>query len=209
MAEQAIAEKKAPEIKLFGRWECKAETTDRGLIGYINVAPVVVPRKSHGRHAARQFYKNNVSIVERLMNHMFVPGHRGKRHKYTSGLCSGTSLTNYGNVKKAFAIVEERTKKSPLEVLVRAIENAALREEVSSYQIGSIIARKAVVTSPQRRVDLALRFLVQGAFRRTHGTKKTMSQALADEILAAYSNSKDSFAIQERERLEREAEGAR
>ena len=197
------------EIKLFDKWTCNAEIKDLGLKGYINVAPVVVPRKSHGRHSRQQFYKNDVPIVERIMNHMFVPGHRGKRHKYTSGLCSGASFTNYENMKAALTIVEEKSKKNPIEVLVKAIENAAPREEVSSYQIGSIIARKAVVSAPQRRVDLAIRFIVQGAFRKTHGTKKKMPQALADEIIAASNNSKDSFSVQERDRLEKEAEGAR
>lgn len=209
MTEQAVTEKKVQEIKFFNRWTGNIDVKDPGLIGYINTAPVLVPRKSHGRHAKQQFYKSGVNVVERLMNHLFVPGHRGKRHKYTSGPSSGASFTNYANVKKALEIIEQKTGKNPIEVLVRAVENAATREEVSSYQIGSIIARKAVVTSPQRRVDLALRFMVQGAFQRTHGAKRTVAQTLAEEILAAYNNSRDSYAIQERERLEREAEGAR
>ena len=112
-------------------------------------------------------------------------------------------------VKKAFTTIEEKTKKNPIEVLVRAIENAALTEEITSFQVGGIMARKAVISSPQRRVDLALRLIVQGAYQKSHG-KKGFSQTLAEEILAAYNHdSQNSLAVKERERIEREAAGAR
>ncbi|MCD6477591.1 MAG: 30S ribosomal protein S7 [Candidatus Aenigmarchaeota archaeon] len=196
-------------MKLYNRWSTNVEVNDPGLKNYINLKPVIVPRNSHGRHAKKKFYKSNMNIVERLMNHLFVPGHKGKRHKLTSGKCVGKSFNAYDTVKECFEIIEKKTKKNPVEVFVRALENAALREEVSSYQMGSIIARKAVVTSPQRRVDLALRYFVQGTYKRSFKSKRSLAQCLAEEILAAYNNSKDSNAIQEKERLEREAEGAR
>ena len=198
------------EIKLFNKWDVsKIEVKDPGLKNYINLKPVIVPRISHGRHSKKKFYKSEVNIVERLMNHLFVSGHRGKKHKLTSGHFAGKSMTAYSIVKECFEIIERKMKKNPVEVLVRAIENAALREEVSSYQVGSIIARKAVVTAPQRRVDLALRYFAQGAYKRSFKSKKSMAQALAEEIIAAYNNSKESMAIAEKERVEREAEGAR
>ena len=75
-----------PEIKLFNKWSVEGiEVLDPGLKRYINLKPVIVPRLSHGRHAKKQFYKSEVNIVERLMNHLFVPGHSGKNHKLTSG----------------------------------------------------------------------------------------------------------------------------
>ena len=197
-------------VKFFDKWDVsKIEVKDPGLKNYINLKPVVVPRASHGRHSRKKFYKSDVNIVERLMNHLFVSGHKGKRHKLTSGRFAGKSMTAYSVIKECLEIIENKTKKNPVEVLVGAIENAALREEVSSYQVGSIIARKAVVTAPQRRVDLALRFFAQGAYRKSFKSKKSIAQALAEEIINAYNNSKDSNAISEKERLEREAEGAR
>lgn len=196
-------------IKLFDRWETKVEVRDPGLKNYINIRPVVVPRASHGRHSRRKFHKSDINIVERLMNHLFVSGHRGKKHKTSSGNFAGKSMTSYNIIKDCLVTIENRTKNNPVEVLVGAIENAALREEVSSYQIGSIIARKAVITAPQRRIDIALRLFVQGAYRKSFRSKKSISTALAEEIIAAYNRSKDSTAIMEKERLEREAEGAR
>ncbi len=198
------------DFKLFNRWSFQGvEVRDPGIRDYVNLTPVLVPRMSHGRHASRQFHKSNISIVERLMNHMFSPGHRGKRHKITSGTAGGASEHGYKIMLKTFLEIEKREKKNPLEVLVRALENASITEEVSSYQIGSIIVRKAVITSPQRRVDLALRLFVQGAYGRKFNKKKGMHASLADEIISASNNSKDSYAIAERERLEREASGAR
>jgi len=197
------------DVKLFDKWETKVEIRDPGLKNYINLRPVLVPRTSHGRHSRKKFYKSEINIVERLMNHLFVAGHRGQKHKMTSGKFAGKSMTSYNTIKDCLEIIENRTKKNPVEILVGAIENAALREEVSSYQAGSIIARKAVITAPQRRVDMALRFFAQGAYKKSFRSKKSIQQALAEEIISAYNKSKDSMAIQEKERLEREAEGAR
>lgn len=197
------------EIKLFDRWETNVQVADPGLRNYISVRPVLVPRTSHGRHSKKKFYKSDINVVERLMNHLFVSGHRGKKHKLSSGSFAGKSTTAYNIIKDSLEIIEKKTKKNPVEVLVKAIENAALREEISSYQMGSIIARKAVITAPQRRVDIALRLFVQGAYKKSFNGKKKIATALADEIIGAYGKSKDSLAIMEKERLEREAEGAR
>lgn len=85
-----------------------------------------------------------------------------------------------------------------------------MREEITSFQVGGIIVRKAVITSPQRRIDLALRLITQGSYQRAFNNPKRMADALADEIFAAYNyDSQNSHAIKEKERIEREAGGAR
>ncbi len=197
------------EVKLFNRWPVEGITVaDPGLKNYIGLVPRIVPR-THGKHAKQQFHKSNLNIVERLMNKIFVPGHRGKKHLFTSGRCVGKTGAALNLVKQAFSTIEEKTKKNPVEVLVKAVENAALTEEITSFQVGGIMARKAVITSPQRRVDLALRLIVQGSYQKSHG-KKPFSKTLAEEILAAYNHdAQNSLAIKERERIEREAQGAR
>jgi small subunit ribosomal protein S7 len=198
------------EIKIFDRWSTAGiEVKDAGLAKYINLQPALIPR-SGGRYAKQQFHKSKMSIVERLMNKLQVPGHRGKKHTLTSGRAVGKTLIHYKIVKRAFEKIEQQTKKNPIEVLVRAIENSALREEITQYQVGGIILRRAVITSPQRRVDLALSNIVQAAYRKSFGKRETMADALIVEIVAAYNNdASKSEAIKERERIEREAEGAR
>lgn len=198
------------EIKLFNRWPMSTvKVNDPGLQRYISLEPVVI-RKSAGRYAKQQFHRSKMNIVERFMNKLTVPGHRGKKHVLTSGRVVGRYFTAYTITKKVFEKIETLLKKNPVEVLVRAIENAAWREEIAAYQVGGIIVRRAVVTAPQRRVDIALKNIVQAAYRKSFGKKENIVGALVNEIVAAYNNEKGkSEAISEKERTERESEGAR
>jgi small subunit ribosomal protein S7 len=197
-------------IKLFNKWETEGITViDPGLKNYINLKPVIVPR-TFGRTAKKQFHKSQMNIVERLANHLYVSGHRGKKHLITSGRNVGKTFKIWKVIEEAFKILEEKTKKNPVEVFVKALENAALREEITSFQVGGIIVRKAVMTAPQRRVDLALRLIVQGSFQKATNNTKRMADTLADELYAAYNyDPQNSHAIREKERIEREAAGAR
>lgn len=199
-------EKTKFDVKLFGRWD-SAEVNDLSLRPYINLEPRLLPR-SAGIHRGR-FHKSRMHVVERLALHMMVPGHTGKRHRLTSGSMAGGLMNCLKAVEKALEIIEKKENKNPVEVLVRAIENAAVREEIISYQLGSIMAREAVITAPQRRVDKTLRYFAQGSYRKSFHSKKGIEHALAEEILAAYHGSQDSTALREKERIEREAAGAR
>jgi small subunit ribosomal protein S7 len=198
------------ELKLFNRWSFQGvEVKDLGLKPYINLQPMVIP-KTGGRYSKRQFYKSKMNIVERLVNKLMVPGHKSKKHLLTSGLCTGKTQTIFNLVKDVFEKLEKKTNTNPIEILVRALENAALREEITSYQMGGIMVRKAVITSPQRRIDAALSVIVQSAYRKSFGKKLSMADALFNEILYAYQNdASKSEAIKEKERIEREAGGAR
>ncbi len=197
-------------MKLFDKWDTKeVEVKDLGLVNYINLTPRLTP-KSSGRLSKRQFYKSKMNIVERLITKMMVPGHKNKKHFITSGRVVGRYVTTYNIVKDAFDKIHDKTKRNPVEVLVRAIENAALREEIAGYQVGGIIVRRAVTTSPQRRVDLALRSLTQAAYKKSFGKKLDIVDAVVDEIMATYNNdASKSEAIKEKVRVEKESEGAR
>jgi len=198
------------EMKIFNKWSCEGiKLRDIGLEKYINLDSRIVPL-SGGRFAKKQFHKSKMNIVERLANKMQVPGHHGKKHIMTSGRASGKTNIHYKIIKQAFEKIEQQTKKNPIEVLVQAIENSAPREEITQYQVGGIMLRRAVITAPQRRVDLALSNIVQAAYKKSFGKKDTMVDTLVSEIVGAYNNdAQKSEAIKERERHEREAEGAR
>jgi len=198
------------EVKLFNKWSFEnVQITDLGIKPYVNLSPVIVP-KTYGRNTQRKFYKSKMNIVERLANKMMVAGHRGRKHLISSGYNVGQTQTIFNVIKDSFEILEKKSEKNPIEVLVKAIENAALREEISAYQIGGTMMRKAVITSPQRRVDFGLSIITQSAYRRSFGKKTSIAETLADEILAAYKNdATKSEAIREKERIEREASGAR
>ncbi len=198
------------ELKLFNRWSFEGiEVKDPGIKPYICLKPSVLPR-SGGRFSKNKFHKSNMNIIERFANKLMVPGHKGKKHLITSGRNTGKTQTIYNIIKETFEILEKRTNENPIKVFVTAIENAALREELTSYQVGGSIVRKAVVTSPQRRVDQALAIIVQSAYRKAFGKKRSMAEELADEIYYAYKNdASKSEAIKEKERIEKEADASR
>lgn len=197
------------KILLFNRWDLNdVNVEDVGLKNHINLTPIIVPRTG-GRFATTPFHKNKMNVVERFMNRLMVPGHRGKKHKLTSKTFPGNSQTLYMEVKRAFETIEKKTNKNPVQILVKAIENSSLIEEIASYRLGGIIARQPVTVSPQRRLDLALRHLTQGIYKSSFKNKKPLSQVIAEELIAASNNDPKSFAVSEKNRIEREAEGSR
>lgn len=203
-------QKYIPKFLLFGRWDTSViEVKDKGLSVYMNLSPILIPR-NYGRHAGKKFHKLDMSIVERLMNKMMIPGHKSKKHVLSSGASGGKSERVMRLTKEILSKIEQQTKQNPMQVLVTAIENVALLEEITAYQMGGIMVRKAVVTSPQRRIDWALRLITQAAFQKSFNNKKTIVDATVSEIIACYNKDvQNSNAMREKERIEREAEGAR
>ena len=122
------------DIKLFNQWDTKdVKVNDLGLVNYINLDPIIVP-KTGGRYAKFRFYKNKYHIVERLMNKIMVPGHKGKKHRLSSGHNTGKGQGAYKIVRGALEIIEKRLNKNPIEVFVIALENAAPRDEITAIQ---------------------------------------------------------------------------
>ena len=196
------------DFKVFDRWDIKVEVQDPGLKRYITLSSILVP-KTGGRNVQTRFWKSKNNIVERLINKLMIPGHRGKKHKTTSGRVSGKSQKVYDIVENAFKIIEERTKKNPIEVFVKALENAAPREEIISIEYGGARYPQAVECAPQRRVDIVLRQFVQGAYQKSFNKKINMTDALVDEILKAYNLDQTSTAIAKKLELERQADSSR
>ncbi len=196
-------------VLAFGKWDCsQIKVEDPGIAPYINTNPMIV-NKTGARYAGNRFYKSKIFIVERLMNKLMIPGHRSKKHKITSGQCTGKGTTTYKLVEQAFNIIEEKLKKNPVEVFVKALENAAPREEVIAIEYGGARYPKALECAPQRRIDLALRQMTQGSYQKTFNARKDASQALADEIMNAYLLQATSAAISKKLELERQADAAR
>ena len=199
----------ADEILLFNKYDTSGITvSDVGLKPYISLSPVIVP-KTGARYAGNSFHKSRISIVERLINKLMIPGHKAKKHKFSSGHVTGQAQRCYLIVKEAFAIIEEKTKKNPVAVFVQAVENAAPREEIINIEYGGARYPKPVECAPQRRIDIVLRQMSQAAYHRSVNSKKKPSQTLADEILAAYEVKNDSQAISKKIDLERTADSSR
>ncbi|WP_428727271.1 30S ribosomal protein S7 [Thermogladius sp.] len=187
-----------PEIKLFGKWSYDGVVVrDPSLKRYISLKPVYLPHTG-GRHEHKRFGKAEVPIVERLINKIMRPGHNmGKKH------------LAYNIVKTAFDMIYLRTKENPIQVLVRAIENAAPREETTRIMYGGIVYHVSVDVSPLRRVDLALRHITEGARSKAFKSTISVEEALAEEIILAASNDPRSYAIQKKDEIERIALSSR
>lgn len=196
-------------IKAFGRWSTEGiKVEDKGLANYIVLEPKFVPRTG-ARYAGKKFYKSKIFIVERLINKIMVPGHKSKKHFKTSYKVTGKAQEAYRIVEDTFRVIEERTKENPIKVFVKAIENAAPREETIMIEYGGARYPKAVDCAPQRRIDLALRFMTQSAYQKAFNSKKGIVETLAEEIINAYRFSANSFAISKKNELERQADASR
>tara|TARA_Y100000310_G_scaffold303319_1_gene341571 strand:+ start:375 stop:974 length:600 start_codon:yes stop_codon:yes gene_type:complete len=197
------------EIKLFNRWETEQiQVQDPGLKRYINLRPIIIP-KTGGRNVGTQFWKSKYHVVERLINKIMMPGHKGKKHKISSGHCTGKGLTAYQIVEDAFKIIEQKMKQNPVEVFVKALENASPREEITTIEYGGARYPKAVECAPQRRIDYALRLMTQGAYAKSFGKKVSIELALANEIMKAYKEDQSSNAIGKKLELERQSDASR
>lgn len=189
---------KGQEIKLFGKWSFDGiEVEDPGIKRYIPLKPVHIPH-SMGRHEHGKFRKAKVNIVERLTNNLMRPGSS-----------AGKKTRAINLVKNAFEIIHLRTKQNPIQILVRAIENTAPCEDTTRISYGGIAYHMAVDLSPQRRVDLALRFLSEGARKTAFGNPRSLDECLAEDLILAANKDVKSYAVQKRNEMERVARSSR
>lgn len=189
---------------LYGTQDVKVE--DFGLKKYINLDVRLVV-KSRGRHREK-FAKAKVNIIERLINLLSVAGHRGKRHRVITRT-TGHYTKQANVVIETFRIIEEKTKQNPIQILVRAIEHAAPKDEVTTIEYGGARYPQAVDCSPMRRISLALRNIVHGAYDKSFNKKRKIFETLAQEIMAAAEKSSESNAIMKRNEMEKQADSAR
>ena len=186
------------EVKLFGKWSFSGiEVHDQGLKRYISLDPVFAPH-SMGRHEHGRFRKAEVNIVERLVNNLMRPGR-----------AAGKKERAINTVRNAFEIVSLRSGKNPIEVLVEAVQSSAPCEDTTRLSYGGIVYHMAVDVAPQRRVDLALRLLADGARKSSLNNPRTLEECLADELVLAANKDVKSFAVSKRNEIERIARSSR
>jgi len=197
-----------PDLLVFGKWDpTEVEIKDVGLVRYISLRPVLLPHTS-GRHAHKRFHKSNVPIVERFVNKILNAGKR-KDKKTRTGRNAGKKLKALNTVKRVFEMIDYRTGMNPIQVLVTAIENSAPSEETTRISYGGMAYPRSVDVAPQRRIDIALKYLCVGAVRSAHKNAKSFEECLIDELLLAYKNDPGSFAVARKEERERVARSAR
>ena len=97
-------------------------------------------------------------------------------------MLGGEKAIAEGIVYGAFDIIQERFKEDPLEVFRRALDNVKPKVEVKSRRVGGATYQVPVEVRPERRVSLAMRWLV--LYSRTRG-ENSMRERLAAELVEA------------------------
>ncbi len=204
MAEQV----QLPKFKIFDKYDLsEIKIEDPGLKKVINLEPKLI-LKSQGRNF-QKFGQAKVNVVERLINRVAVAGHRGKKHRIILGFATGKYSKNANIVLRALDLIEKKTQKNPVQVLVNAIEKTAPRDEITVIEYGGARYPQAVDVSPLRRVNLSLRWITQGASDKAFNKKKNIAQGLADEIMLAAEENGESFAFKKKNESEKQADSAR
>ncbi|TDI45612.1 MAG: 30S ribosomal protein S7 [Acidobacteria bacterium] len=106
-------------------------------------------------------------LVTKFINCMMLDGKR-----------STTERIFYG----AMDTIKERTNEDPLKVFRNAVDNVKPALEVKSRRVGGSNYQVPVEVRPQRRMALALRWLISFARARS---EKSMDEKLANEIVDA------------------------
>ncbi|MFN3873555.1 MAG: 30S ribosomal protein S7 [Ignavibacterium sp.] len=106
----------------------------------------------------------------------------------------GKKSTARNIVYTAFEIIEEKSKKSGLEVFKKAISNVAPVIEVRSRRVGGATYQVPTEVRPERRTALAMRWIK--TYSRARG-EKSMAAKLAGELLAASNNEGSSVKKKE------------
>lgn len=104
----------------------------------------------------------------------------------------------------ALDLIEERTKRPPLEVFEEAIKNATPTIEVKPRRVGGATYQVPVEVRSSRRIALSMRWILAAADARPG---KTMADKLAGELMDAASNT--GAAIKKREDTHRMADANR
>jgi len=193
-------------LLLFNKWSSNdIEIQDSGLKNVIALDPAIIPI-SFGRHEHQRLKKAEVHIIERLVNKLM---HFGKKYAKNTGRMGGKKGRMIKTVKTALELIYYETGKNPIELLIRAIENAAPNEDTTRIVYGGVVYHVSVDVAPLRRVDLALRFIAEGVRETTYSNPKTIEEALAREIVLASNNSMESHSVKKKNEQERIAMSSR
>ncbi len=130
--------------------------------------------------------KFNDKVIARLANKLTSHGKKSKAE---------------GIIYGALDVIEEKTKTEAMKVFKKALDNIKPILEVKSRRVGGATYQVPVEVRPDRKLSLALRWLVSYAHDRS---EKSMVEKLAAELIDA-SNNKGG-AVKKKEDVHKMAE---
>ncbi len=127
-----------------------------------------MPRRNRPpRREVEPDIKHNSVTVARFINKLMVRGKKSVAERI---------------LYDAFDIIEDRVHKKPLDVFEQAVNNATPILEVKPRRVGGATYQVPIEVRPERRLSLAMRWLVENARKRTG---KSMAEKLAAELIDA------------------------
>jgi small subunit ribosomal protein S7 len=123
--------------------------------------------------------KFNSKLVSRMMSVIMKQGKKSTAER----ICYG-----------AFDILKEKTGSDPLKVFKTAVDNVKPMLEVKPRRVGGATYQVPMEVRPQRKIALALRWIVSYSRARK---EKTLRERLAGELLDAYNNTGSSIKKKE------------
>lgn len=133
--------------------------------------------------------KYNSVLVARLTNKIMIGGEKAVARSL---------------MYEAMNIIQEKTGKDPLEVLETALKNSMPVLEVRPRRVGGATYQVPVEVRSERRMSLAIRWLVDFARARS---ERGMENRIAGEILDAANNT--GSTVKRKEEMHRMAEANR
>lgn len=131
---------------------------------------------------------NNI-LVAKLINRIMRDGKKtiAEKHVYT-----------------AFKLIKEQTKQDPVQLFEKAVQNVGPKMEIKARRIGGANFQVPVEVKHDRRVALAIRWIIEAARKRPNKEYHTFAEKLAAELIAAANN--EGEAIRKRDMTLRQAE---
>jgi small subunit ribosomal protein S7 len=149
-----------------------------------------MPRRNRPpRRAIKPDVRYNSELVARFANRLMQHGKKSLAFRI---------------VYDSFDIIEERTKKPPLDVFEQAVKNATPLLEVRPRRVGGATYQIPMEVRSERRLSLAIRWLLQSTRQRPG---KSMAEKLASELMDAAAG--QGASIKKRDDTHRMAEANR
>lgn len=103
----------------------------------------------------------------------------------------------------AMDLIKEKSQE-PLETFEKALQNIAPKVEVKARRVGGANYQVPIEVRPERRMSLAIRWLLEAAKKRPNKEFRTFEEKLAAEIMAAASN--EGEAMRKKDIMHKQAE---
>jgi small subunit ribosomal protein S7 len=147
-----------------------------------------MPRRSYKKNTVSSDLMLESYEVAKLINYVMVDGKKSVAEKVVYGALNQIKEKNL----------------EPVEVLSKAIDNVAPTKEVKPRRVGGASYLVPMDTRPQRRLYLALNWIVNGANSRSNKQYKSFENKLFAEIMDAYQNQGE--AVNKRLQVEKVAQ---